>query len=296
MIQLNEISPYGYGMVLYSPDILITFLETEKCRVKKLASYFDKNKDIFHKAIENGIIMPIYRISIEKYSIFVSINESNMSAPDGWEQVYKYDDFFIQVGSTNKLCWASFEFFNDSKTAVEKRPTTEMQIVPHGYPSVMLPVYQAVDIDIPQGYYNYDLIAYKRIKPLDETKQENANKNYAYGFQFKSTNTLQNENLIKGDNENDIFKYDIDHMERRKIFTVEESEYIDFEKFYLIEDFLRLDFNNNRIPYHLHDLENGAFLGMDEKKRLYKITRDHKITPIEETIIEYFSREKNHAK
>ena len=295
MIQLNEISPHGYGMALYSPDILIDFLKAEKCRTKKLASYFDKNKDIFHKAIGNGVIMPIYRISINKYAIFASVHESNISAPEGWEQVYKYDDFFIQVGNTNKLCWASFNFINDSKTAVEKRPTSEMEMVPHGYPSVMLPVHQAVDIDIPQGYYHYDLIAYRRIEPLDESKQENAGRNFAYGFHFKSTNTMQNENLIKGDNENDIHKYDIKHMEQRKIFTAEESKYIDFEKFYSIGDFTKLTFNNNKILYHLHDLEKGAFIGMDEKKRLYKITRDEKITPIEETIVEYFSKEKTHA-
>ena len=82
-------------------------------------------------------------------------------------------------------------------------------------------------------------------------------------------------------------------MEQRTIFTAEESKYIDFEKIYSIDGFTKLTFNNNKIPYHLHDLENGAFIGMDEKKRLYKITRDDKIMPIEETIVEYFSRGNN---
>jgi hypothetical protein len=205
MIQLNEISPHGYGMLLYSPDILAEFLMAEKCRAKKLLSYFDKNKDIFYKAIENGVAMPIYRISSYKYAIFVSINEADIVEPEGWEQVYRYEDFFIQVGKSNKLCWVSFDLFEYSKESIDKRPTAESQIVPHGFPSVMLPVHQAVDVDIPQGYYNYNLIAYKRIEPLDETKQENANKNYAYGFHFKPTHTMQNENLVKGDNEKTIF-------------------------------------------------------------------------------------------
>jgi hypothetical protein len=208
MIQLNEISPKGYGMFLYSPDILAEFLKAEKCRAKKLATYFNKNKNIFYKAIENGIAMPIYEISTYKYAIFVSINEAEKTVPDGWAQVYEYEDFFIQVGNSNKLCWASFILFECSKESIDKRPTSVTQIVPHGYPSVMLPVHQAVDVDIPAGYYNYNLVAYKRIEPLDESKQENAGKNFAYGFHFKSTNTMQNENLIKGDNEKVI--YDIE--------------------------------------------------------------------------------------
>jgi len=208
MIQLNEISPQGYGMFLYSPDILTAFLKAEKCRVKKLLSYFNKNKNIFYKAIENGIAMPIYQISKYKYAIFVSINEAEKAVPSGWVQVYEYKDFFIQVGNSNKLCWASFDFFEYSKESLDKRPTAETEMVPHGYPSVMLPVHQAVDVDIQAGYYNYDLVAYKRIEPLDESKQENAGKNFAYGFYFKSTDTMQNENLIKGDNEKTI--YDIE--------------------------------------------------------------------------------------
>lgn len=47
MIELNEIRPYGYGMFLYSPDVLTDFLKEKKCRAKKLLTYFDKNKNVF---------------------------------------------------------------------------------------------------------------------------------------------------------------------------------------------------------------------------------------------------------
>lgn len=49
MIELNEIEPYGYGMFLYSPDVLIDFLKERKCRAKKLLTYFDKNKNVFFR-------------------------------------------------------------------------------------------------------------------------------------------------------------------------------------------------------------------------------------------------------
>jgi hypothetical protein len=205
LIELNELSPYGYGIFLFSPDKLTEFLKTEKCRAMKLCSYFDKNKEIFHKAIANGIVLPVYRISVFKYALFVTINESGAAAPDGWEQVFKYDDFFIQVGNSNKLCWMSFDTFEHSKTPIDKRQTNICQVIPHGGKGVMLPVYQAVDVDIPQGYYRFDLIAYKRTVPLDESITENYGRNYAYGYNFRSTDTTLNENLIKGDNEKTNF-------------------------------------------------------------------------------------------
>jgi len=206
MIQLNEISPHGYGMILYSPDILVEFLKAEKCRARKLCTYFDKNKDVFYKAIENGIVLPVYRICVFKYAIFVSINEGDIAALDGWEQVFKYKDFFIQVGSSNKLCWASFDNFEYSKESIDNRPTTSCKITPHGPKGIMLPVYQAVDVEIPQGNYKYDLIGYKRIEPLDESIQENVRRNYAYGYVFRSADTTQNKNM---DNDNEKLEYDI---------------------------------------------------------------------------------------
>jgi hypothetical protein len=192
-------------MFLYSPDVLAEFLKAEKCRSRKLCSYFDKNKDKFYKAIEKGIALPVYRICVYKYAIFVSVNEADPEVPDGWEQVYKYDDFFIQVGNSNKLCWASFDNFEYSKEPLEKRPPTECQMIPHGPSGVELPVYGAVDVEIPQGYYYFDLVAYRRIVPLEETKEENYGRNYAYGYIFRSTDTTQNENLSKGDDEKTVF-------------------------------------------------------------------------------------------
>lgn len=209
MVQLNEVNAFGYGFFLYSPDVLTEFLKAEKCRARKLCTYFDKNKDVFYKAIESGVILPVYKICAFKYAIFVSINEGNIPAPDGWEEVFKYDDFFIRVGNSNKLCWASFDYHEDHMEPIEKRPTASCKIRQHGFPGVMLPSYDAVDADIPQGNYKFDLIGYKRIKPLDESIQKNANKNYAYGYHFRSTESTQNENFYKADNEKSEF--DIHH-------------------------------------------------------------------------------------
>lgn len=51
----------------------------------------------------------------------------------------------------------------------------------------------------------FDLFAYRRAVPLDESTPENYGRNYAFGFAFRSTESAENDNLTKGDNEKTIF-------------------------------------------------------------------------------------------
>ena len=55
------------------------------------------------------------------------------------------------------------------------------------------------------GLYNFDLFAYRRAVPLDESTPENYGRNYAFGFAFRRTESVENDNLTKGDNEKTIF-------------------------------------------------------------------------------------------
>lgn len=201
MIQLNRLFAQGYGIMFYSPDVLTDFLKAEKCRAKKLCTYFDKHKEVFYKSIENGIAMPIYTIPAYSYTIFVNINK-DVVVPDGWVQVFRYDDFFIRVGESNKLCWTNFDFFECRKESIDKRPTSYTYQTHDGKP-----LYGAVDTDIPKGYYKYDLIAYTRI---EKTEEQN---DYAYCFNLKSTDSAENDNLAKGDNE--FTNYDIHDYEMK---------------------------------------------------------------------------------
>lgn len=205
MIQLNEIHPWGYGMFLYSPDMLTDFLKAEKCSAKKLLTYFDKNKNVFFKSIENGIALPFYHLSIDHYPIFVFINEDCETIPQGWEQVYRYDDFFIQVGNSNKLCFASFDYFQYHKSLIDKQQTAYSEEMLSGPDEILITSHYAVDFDILKGSYSFDLIGYKRSVLLDKSELENHGRHYAFGVAFKSTDKKENANLEKGDNEKHIF-------------------------------------------------------------------------------------------
>lgn len=90
MIQLEELHPAGYGMFVYSPDVFVSFLKAEKCRARKLLTYFDKHLDVFFRAIGGGVAMPFYRLSTLRYPICVSA-DGDADTPEGWELVYRHD-------------------------------------------------------------------------------------------------------------------------------------------------------------------------------------------------------------
>lgn len=205
MIELNEIEPYGYGMFLYSPDVLTDFLKARKCRAKKLLTYFDKNKNVFFESIKTGVALPFYQLSIYCYPIFVSVNEACETMSQGWEQVYRYDDFLIQVGDSNQLCFAAFDYFQYHKDLIDKHQISYSEAIPSGPDKILTTTHYAVGFDIPKGDYAFDLIGYKRSVLLDESKFENYGRNYAYGVVFKSTDKKENTNFDKCDNETHIF-------------------------------------------------------------------------------------------
>lgn len=43
-----------------------------------------------------------------------------MNIPEDWEQVYLYKDWFITIGTDDKLCFSSFEFFEEHRDLVAK--------------------------------------------------------------------------------------------------------------------------------------------------------------------------------
>lgn len=194
----------GYGMFVYSPDVFVNFLKAEKCRARKLLTYFDRRRDVFFRAICCGVALPFYRLSALRYPIFVSV-DGDTETPEGWEQVYRHDGFFIKAGESGRICFAAFEYLEYHKELIDKRQTEFFEICPSGPNEVMLRYNYAVGFDLPTGLYNFDLFAYRRAVPLDENEPENYGRNYAFGFAFRRTESAENDNITKGDNEKTVF-------------------------------------------------------------------------------------------
>ena len=103
------------------------------------------------------------------------------------------------------MCFAAFDYLEYHKDLIDKQQTEFLGIYPNGPDEVMLRYNHAVGFDIHTGLYNSDLFAYRRAVPLDESTPENYGRNYAFCFAFRRTESTENDNLAKGNNEKTIF-------------------------------------------------------------------------------------------
>ena len=59
---LGELSADGYGFALLDVRDLSEFLKEQKCRAKKLLSYWDAHKQLFYDAIKSAKFCPFIRL------------------------------------------------------------------------------------------------------------------------------------------------------------------------------------------------------------------------------------------
>lgn len=201
--ELNSVYAFGYGLFIYSPSTFNEWMQEKKCRAKKMLSYLDKHKDIFLEMIGEGIALPIYRISTYRYPIFVTLEE-DIEIPVEWEEVFRYEDWFIKIGTDDKLCFSSFEFFEEHRDLIAKNQcvfTGEVfDINDNSHP-----FYHSDEMPMPKGNYRFDVYGLKRKQPCPKTDAENYNRNYAYLFAFRKVDSDNNENLERCDNDTHIF-------------------------------------------------------------------------------------------
>ena len=201
--ELNSIYAFGYGLFIYSPSAFNEWMQEKKCRAKKMLSYLDKHKDIFLEMIGEGIALPIYRISTYRYPIFVTLEE-DIEIPVEWEEVFRYEDWFIKIGTDDKLCFSSFEFFEEHRDLIAKNKCVFMgevfDINDNSYP-----FYHSDEMPMPKGNYRFDVYGLKRKQSCPKTDAENYNRNYAYLFAFRKVDSDNNENLERCDNDTHIF-------------------------------------------------------------------------------------------
>ena len=201
MKKLGELEAYGYGIMVFSPEKLNQFMKDRKCRAKKYLTYLDKNKEVFFDLIKAGILLPFYRICKFEYEIFVSVNETEISMPSGYEQVYCYTDFFVKVGN-GKLCFANFEFLDNHKEMIDNEQTDYGEEIPTGLEEIMEWYNYAFGLDLESGECQFDLYGLKRIEPL-----ERESKNFGFLFTFRKAENAVNDNFNKCDD--DKYTFDI---------------------------------------------------------------------------------------
>ncbi len=202
MKNIGEFSADSYGMAIISTELLTEYLKEKQCRAKKLLSYFDKNHILFLDSIKDGKFLPFYKISRFEYSIFISVNEENITIPEDYDEVFRYNNFYLEVGSRGRVCIASFSYLEYHLAEIKDNITDMMREVPTGAEGILEKYYPAKGFDLEQGIYEFDLIGLKRKVPT-----ERESKNFAYAFVFRKNAEAKNRNIIKADN--DKYQFDI---------------------------------------------------------------------------------------
>ena len=200
MTNIGEFKANGYGMAIISTDIFTEYLKEKKCRGKKLLSYFDKNKDLFFSSIKDGKFLPFYQIAAFEYSIFISVDEQKRELPKEYNEVFRYNNFFLEVGKLEKVCLASFDYLEYCFENIKQNITDKEEEIPSGPECILEKYYPARGFDLPKGTYEFDLVALER-----KVKLKRESKNYAYAFIFRKNDNAKNDNFEKADNDKYIF-------------------------------------------------------------------------------------------
>ncbi|MDN3691784.1 hypothetical protein QWZ06_05720 [Chryseobacterium tructae] len=200
MKNIGEFSADGYGLAIISTDLFTEYLKEKKCRGKKLLSYFDQHKDLFLTSIKDGRFLPFYQISVFEYTIFTSVDEKSIEFPQEYDEVFRYNNFFLEVGDLERICFASFNYLEYRLENIKQNITDKEDQIPTGADGHLESYFPAKGFDLPKGIYEFDLIGLER-----KEKWERESENYAYAFVFRRNGKAENHNFEKADNDSHCF-------------------------------------------------------------------------------------------
>ena len=82
------------GMVLFDPLRLVEFLKTEGITTTSIFQYFVDHETVGKRAIDQGVIIPIYPINVADYQVEASLDAAEFSADR--DIVFTHDRYGIE--------------------------------------------------------------------------------------------------------------------------------------------------------------------------------------------------------
>ncbi|AVQ21137.1 hypothetical protein C4N15_05575 [Fusobacterium necrophorum subsp. funduliforme] len=193
---VKEITPTDYGMMFLSVDLFLENIQEKGIRGAKFLTYFNKNMDTYFEFILKGIITPFNKIVCCDTPVYIETTECDYHLPTGYEVIFRYDDFCINVGKSNLLSLFSFSNMDD-KSLIKKGITNKNYFTVDN-----CEYWEAIDFEIASGQWFFSIYGLRKKELSDEEKRYD--QGYAYGFHFYRSNDLSNNNLEKCDDD----KYD----------------------------------------------------------------------------------------
>ena len=188
MFYKTKISLNMQGMVVFDPLVLDNFVRSKDIKDTNLLDCFIQNPEIGNKAINEGVILPIYTIEIWDYKVIVNLGEESTIAPE-WKLFKTSLSFPFRVESENVI-------ISDIYAIMSWKPDYYLNLPPKE---------KRIGVDdnftIPKGNYSVDILGFR-----DSLNPDIDNRECGYEFFFKKVLNLP---LIENLNIDDInFKVD----------------------------------------------------------------------------------------
>lgn len=116
---------YSPGIVIFDPEVLVVFLQENSVTSDNLFDCFLADEDLGRAVVEQGVIIPIYQIPEDEYSVF--LDSTRLDILDG-KIKFRYSGFplkstsgLVVVADLNAVLDWDSEFFLNYKVNYESR-------------------------------------------------------------------------------------------------------------------------------------------------------------------------------
>lgn len=201
------LSAYGYGIALFSLPTLQDFLKTEKIRSKKLLTRLQKDKELYIRTQEQGILLPIVQIDTGGY--IIRLDGFDEPFDGEWEQKLEYDGFNIDV--RDSLCISDLEpldFFDAERLDQYENASQVMEHKTYC---------ESFKYDVPSDRY---LVSVKGYARKGATGHSSSREQPEYGFLF-SLVKVELFDGFKNPRESELYEFNIAWLTRSRKAVIE---------------------------------------------------------------------------
>ena len=198
---------YGYGIALFSLPVLQDFLKTEKIRSKKLLAKLQKDKELYLRTQEQGILVPIVKIDAGGY--IVKLDGYDEPFDEEWDLKLAYEGFNIDI--QNSLCISDLEpldYYDAEK--LDQYENSSQTMDGNTY-------YRSFKYDVPSGKY---LISVKGYARKSATGHSSSREHPEYGFLFSLTK-VEAFDGFKNPRESELYEFNIAWLTRSREAVIE---------------------------------------------------------------------------
>jgi hypothetical protein len=189
------ISADGYGICLFSYEVMENFLKINKIRHKLLRDYFQANEDKYSLQLQEGVWLPFVPLNSINYVIKLDGQDEPFS--NEWVEKFRYDGFNISI--KNGMWIAAIAVFGKyDRTRFLHKDFLSYQMLDG------TTLYKAHKYDVPSGKYELSISGFSRKSKLSEPET-----NYGFRFALVERESFGEYQECQDPRNNEIFNFNV---------------------------------------------------------------------------------------